>query len=184
MKFSLQKYSPANISPKLSPGGKYNPYTPHNTPTTPIRSPGLGISQDDTPTDRSGRSTRNAHLEAPLGRFSIEVDREDGDISLHEVPPFKSQHPSLFRTMSTRTNLTDVLDLADDYPVTNNTDVLDFAYAVPAADGNEGAEAPLSEMELEESEMGFGDQPLELMDGVAMTEEAVGLHVPDVITHV
>lgn len=37
-------------------------------------------------------------------------------------------------------------------------------------------------MEKSEEEACFGAAPLEVKDGVAVTEEAVELHVPDVIT--
>ena len=44
-------------------------------------------------------------------------------------------------------------------------------------------EVPLTPMEEQEGEEGiFGSAPLEVVDGVAVTEESVGLHVPDVIT--
>jgi hypothetical protein len=39
-------------------------------------------------------------------------------------------------------------------------------------------------MEMTEMKEGFGEQPLEVNGGVAVTEEAVGLHVADLITQV
>jgi hypothetical protein len=46
-------------------------------------------------------------------------------------------------------------------------------------------EAPLTDMEEGEAEEGeFGAEPLEVRDGIAVTEEAVGLHVADLITQV
>jgi len=41
---------------------------------------------------------------------------------------------------------------------------------------------PLTQMEQTELNGRFGSAPLEVNNGVAVTEEAVGLHVPDVIT--
>ena len=46
-----------------------------------------------------------------------------------------------------------------------------------------GTEPPLTPMEEKEVVEGrFGEDPLEVKDGVAVTEEAVGLRVADVIT--
>jgi len=42
--------------------------------------------------------------------------------------------------------------------------------------------APLTPMEKEEMELGFGSQPLVVRDGVAVTEEAVGERRADLIT--
>jgi hypothetical protein len=42
----------------------------------------------------------------------------------------------------------------------------------------------LTEMEMSEMEGRFGSKPLEVRGGVAVTEEAVGLHVADLITQV
>ena len=43
--------------------------------------------------------------------------------------------------------------------------------------------ADFTEMEMEEMEDGqFGDKPLEVSGGVAVTEEAVEMHVADLIT--
>lgn len=42
---------------------------------------------------------------------------------------------------------------------------------------------PLTRMEREEEEQGrFGSDPLDVLNGVAVTEEAVELQVPDLIT--
>lgn len=41
---------------------------------------------------------------------------------------------------------------------------------------------PLTPMEKNEMQGYFGAGPLEVVDGIAVTEEAVGLHVPDLIT--
>jgi hypothetical protein len=44
-------------------------------------------------------------------------------------------------------------------------------------------EAPLTPMEEHEKNDGmFGSQPLEVIDGVAMMEESVELHVADLLT--
>ena len=48
----------------------------------------------------------------------------------------------------------------------------------------EAISAPLTPMEVTEMERGFGEQPLEVTGGVAVTEEAVGLHVANLITQV
>ena len=48
----------------------------------------------------------------------------------------------------------------------------------------EDISAPLTRMEMNEIECGFGEQPLEISGGLAATEEAVGLHVEDLITQV
>ena len=43
---------------------------------------------------------------------------------------------------------------------------------------------PLTPMEENELHGSFGSAPLEVHHGVAVTEEAVELHVPDLITHI
>lgn len=43
--------------------------------------------------------------------------------------------------------------------------------------------APLTPMEKSELGGFFGNAPLEVVNGVALKEEGVGLHVPDLITH-
>ena len=73
------------------------------------------------------------------------------------------------RTFSTKSNASDVLRFGEDDTSLNCA---------------ENAEKGLSEMERKEEVEGFGGEPLELKDGVALTEEAVELHVPDVITQV
>jgi hypothetical protein len=50
------------------------------------------------------------------------------------------------------------------------------------ADEPEKVSVPLTPMEKSEMEGYFGREPLEVSDGIAVTEEAVGLHVPDLIT--
>jgi hypothetical protein len=44
--------------------------------------------------------------------------------------------------------------------------------------------APLTPMEMNEMVGPFGEEPLALNGGVAVTEEAVELHVADLITHI
>ena len=42
--------------------------------------------------------------------------------------------------------------------------------------------APFTRMEMSELRGRFGEEPLEVSDGVAVTEEAVEMHIADLIT--
>jgi hypothetical protein len=57
---------------------------------------------------------------------------------------------------------------------------VDFQPKIPTSD--EDVRVFLTSMEEEEQQGAFGSDPLELAEGIAVTEEAVELHVPDVIT--
>jgi hypothetical protein len=65
-------------------------------------------------------------------------------------------------------------------PQDSMSSTVDFQPKIPTSD--EDVRVFLTSMEEEEQQGAFGSDPLELAEGIAVTEEAVELHVPDVIT--
>lgn len=169
---SSKRGTPKCKSPESTPDTAIRHLKPRNTPHTPLRTTGLGIvtqDEDETPTSQSGRSTRNNYIHTPRSRFGHDGDPEDYDIGLSStidnlLPAPRSttpKHPMPLSTFSSRGGDTAMSTLERHCPKL----------------------AEESQMERQETINGFGDQPLELKEGVAVTEEAVALHVPDIITH-
>lgn len=129
-------------------------------------------------------------LPEPPASSSASPNSDDaGDITdYHAFSIPQASYPRCQPPPFTEAELSELAFRAFQYSTTENMSTIELAIhsPLPPPTPTEVAsfDVQLTPMEANEAEEGFGKDPLEVRDGIAVTEEAVGLHVADLIMQI